>query len=61
MRQIGWSKMKMNASMGSQWEAKKIACLVGGRMFFFKWCLWKVWKLVFNVWVLANELLMCFK
>jgi len=25
MRRIGWNKMKMNASMGSQWEAKNFA------------------------------------
>jgi hypothetical protein len=36
VKQIGWSKMKMNASMGSQWEAKKIACLVGGRIYILK-------------------------
>jgi hypothetical protein len=24
MRRIGWNKMQMNASMGSQWEAKKL-------------------------------------
>jgi len=33
MRRIGWNKMQMNASMGSQWEAKKIAFLVGGRIY----------------------------
>jgi hypothetical protein len=33
VRKIGWSKMQMNASMGSQWEAKKIAFLVGRRIY----------------------------
>jgi hypothetical protein len=33
VRQIGWSKMQMNASMELQWEAKKCACLVGGSIY----------------------------